>query len=101
MTGLWQWLYDTSLSGTLRNSAWAFPIIECIHIYSMVSLIALFAGFDMRLMGFAMGGKNRRPIPELATTVLRWVWIPICINASTGVLMFAPNALTYSANWAF
>ncbi len=72
MTGLWQWLYDASLSKTLRDSAWAFPIIECIHIYSMVSLIALFAGFDMRLMGFAMGGRNRRPIPELATTVLHW-----------------------------
>jgi hypothetical protein len=101
MTPLWQWLYDLSLSNAIRNSAWAFPIIECIHIYSMVSLIGLFAAFDMRLMGFAMGGKNRRPISELAKVVLRWVWIPVAVNTVTGLLMFAPNALTYSGNPAF
>jgi len=67
----------------------------------MISLIGLFAAFDMRLMGFAMGGKKRRPISELAKVVLRWVWIPVVVNAVTGILMFAPNALTYSSNWAF
>jgi uncharacterized protein DUF6644 len=102
MMGLWQWLYDLSLSTTLRNSIWAFPVIECIHIYSMISLIGLFVAFDMRLMGFAMGGKQRRrPISELAKVVLRWIWIPVVVNAVTGTLMFAPNALTYSSNWAF
>jgi|SRR5580700_4707094 hypothetical protein len=101
MIGLWQWLYDLSLSTTLRNSIWAFPIIECVHIYSMISLIGLFAAFDMRLMGFAMGGKQRRPISELAKVVLRWIWIPVVVNAVTGTLMFAPNALSYSSNWAF
>jgi hypothetical protein len=102
MTWLWQWLYDLSWSTAIRNSIWAFPIIECLHIYSMVSLIGLFAAFDLRLMGFAIGGRaKRRPIPELARVVLRWIWIPIAVNAVTGILMFAPNALAYSANWAF
>src|SRR5262249_54912619 len=81
---------------------WAFPIIECIHIYSMVSLIGLLAAFDMRLMGFAISGHARkRPVPELASVVLRWIWLPIAVNFITGVLMFVPNAVTYSANSAF
>src|SRR5262245_33766068 len=59
MGGTWQWLYDLSWSESLRSSVWAFPIIECIHIYSMVSLIGLLAAFDMRLMGFAISGHAR------------------------------------------
>ena len=101
MTKVWQWLYDLSLSGTIRNAFWAFPIIECIHIYSMIALISLFAVFDLRLMGFAISSKNRRPISEFARVVLRWVWIPIATNIVTGILMFAPNAVEYSKNPAF
>ena len=96
---LWQWVYDLSLSEAIRNSHWAFPILECIHIYSMVSLIGLLVAFDLRMLGFAMGGKaHRRPLSELAATVLRWIWIPITINAITGGLMFMQTATTYSVN---
>jgi hypothetical protein len=101
MIKVWQWLYDLSLSATIRDAHWAFPIIECIHIYSMIALISLFAAFDMRLMGFAIGGRNRRPISEFAKVVLRWVWIPVVTNIITGILMFAPNAVEYSKNPAF
>lgn len=102
MEGFWQWLYDLSWSEAIRNSAWAFPIIECIHIYSMVSLIGLLAAFDLRLMGFAISGRaRRRPVPELAKVVKRWIWIPIAINVITGILMFVPNAVSYAVNSAF
>ena len=55
----------------------------------------------MRLMGFAISRKDRRPISDLAKVVLRWVWIPIIVNTVTGLLIFTPNAPNYSSNRAF
>ena len=102
MTSLWQWLYDLPLSSSLRASIWAFPVLECIHIYSMVSLIALFVAFDFRLMGLALGRRQeRQPISHLASVVFRWIWIPVFVNAVTGGLMFMQNAVSYAGNWAF
>ena len=99
---LWQWLYDLSLSKIVRESFWVFPAVQCIHIYSMIALIAILSAFDMRVMGFGMGGiASRRPISEFARAVLQWVWIPFIINATTGMLMFASKAPEYRNNSAF
>src|SRR5262245_34435969 len=55
---LWQWLYDLSVVAAVRDSQWAFPILESIHIYSMIFLVALFGTFDMKLMGLTVGGQK-------------------------------------------
>ena len=98
---LWQWLYDLSVTTAVRDSQWAFPILECIHLYSRIFLIALIAAFDMRLMGIAMGHQGSLSIAEFSRRVLRWIWIPLAVNAVTGTLLFATMAPEYSSNWAF
>lgn len=97
----WQWLYDLSVSKAVREWQWLFPIFECIHIYSMVFLISLVAGFDLRLMGFTMGSRDSSSIREFSKVVLRWVWLPLALNVITGTLLFGSQAPKYSSNWAF
>ena len=99
---IWKWLYELSLSKTIRESSWIFPAAQCIHIYSLVGLIGLVSAFDFRLMGFSMDNRTeRRPISEFANFVLRWIWIPLAINLFTGGLMFASHAVEYRNNSAF
>ena len=94
---LWNWIYDLPLSTAVRES-WLFPALECIHLYSMIFLIALVALFDLRLMGFALEPK---PVSHFSRMVRRWVWIPLSMNVITGVFLFISKPMEYSSNNAF
>lgn len=100
-TNLWQWLYDVPLIGTVRDSQFAFPILECFHLYSMVFLIAMVVMFDLRLMGVAWANQGASSLAGFARQVLLWIWIPLAVNAVTGTLLFGTMAPDYSLNWAF
>jgi len=98
LDNLLQWVYDLSVSQTVRESLWAFPTLEVIHIYSMIILIMVIAAFDLRLMGIGIG---RQPLSELSRPVLRWMWVCFGVNALSGALLFASNAPEYYINSAF
>ncbi len=57
LVGLLKWIYDLSISQTIRSSFWIFPFLECIHLYSMVFLVSVIAAFNLRLMGFRIVDK--------------------------------------------
>jgi hypothetical protein len=99
--GLFKWLQGLSVSVAVRESTWIFPTLECIHIYSMVLLVSVFAIFDLRLLGLSFGGKSSEPISRLSNRLLRWGWICFGLNALTGSLLFASEAVKMSGNWAF
>ena len=98
LVGLCQWLFDLSVSATVRESLWVFPTLECVHIYSMIFLITVIAVFDLRLMGLWMG---RQPLSQLARPVLRWMWVCFSVNALTGSFLFASRAPEYYTNTPF
>ena len=100
-TTLWQWLYDVPLIAAVRDSAFAFPILECFHLYSMVFLIAMVVIFDLRLMGVAWANQGPASLARFARQVLTWIWVPLLINAATGTLLFGTMAPDYANNWAF
>ena len=100
-TTLWQWLYDLPLIGAVRDSQFAFPVLECIHLYSMVFLLAIVAVFDLRLMGVAWADLGSSSLAKSARLVLTWIWVPLLVNAVTGTLLFGTMAPDYSQNWAF
>jgi hypothetical protein len=100
-TSLWQWLYDVPLIGAVRDSPFAFPILECFHLYSMVFLLAMVVMFDLRLMGVPWANQGPSSLARFARQVLTWIWLPLLVNGLTGTLLFGTMAPDYSHNWAF
>ena len=98
LVNLCQWLYDLPISTTIRESFVVFPLLECIHIYSMIFLVTVISAVDLRLLGLAIG---RRPLPQLARQALRWMWVCFGINAISGSLLFISRAPDYYINSAF
>jgi hypothetical protein len=96
-----KWLEALPVSVTVRESLWVFPALECIHIYSMVLLVSIFAIFDLRLMGFSLDRQSPEPLAQLSRRLLRWGWFCFGINLVTGSLIFASEAVKMSTNWAF
>ncbi len=101
MASLLEWLYELSVSQTVRESLWVFPTLEWIHLYSMIFLITLIAALDLRLMGFSIEPSPRQPLSQLARRVLRFAWIALGVNIVTGTLLFASLAPDFYINSAF
>lgn len=97
----WQWLEALSVSRTVRESLWIFPALECVHIYSMILLVSIFAIFDLRLIGFTIDKTSAPPLSQLSRRLLRWGWVCFAINIITGVLIFSSEAVKMTGNWAF
>ena len=89
-----------SISHVVRSSLWVFPALECLHLYSMVFLIASVATFDMRLMGFKLVSEAQA-ISKTAKLVLKLASICFAVNFVTGALLFGSKATDYYVNWAF
>ena len=89
-----------SVSQVVRSSLWVFPALECLHLYSMIFLIASVATFDMRLMGFKLV-RETQSISKMAKLVRKLATICFAVNFLTGALLFGSKATDYYVNWAF
>ena len=48
-----QWLENTTLGTSVRESIWEFPVIETVHLFGIILLVGSSSILDLRLMGLA------------------------------------------------
>jgi len=91
-------IYNWSVADSIRQSEYAFPAIECVHVLSICSVVGIIAIVDLRLFGL------RAHTPRL-TVLLRQlipiVWGSFVLAAASGGLLFASNATGYGRNFDF
>ena len=92
------WLQRTSLAVQIRDSLFAFPLIESAHVIGLTLVFGTIAIVDLRLLGVA---STRRSFHRLASDTLKWTWAAFGLTALTGALMFATNATVYFRNGYF
>lgn len=85
------------VSKFISGSIWAYPALETLHIIGLGLLFGPIIIYDLRLLGLA----STAPRPMLASTLLPWVWTGFCLNAISGILLFASDALEFGNNPAF
>ena len=81
----------------LRESLWAYPIVETVHIVGLATLYGAILVVDLRLMGVARG---------LSVTRLTRLALPCALAAfpfvlATGLLMFTAHAADFLGNRVF
>jgi hypothetical protein len=92
------WLQRTSLAVQIRDSLFAFPLIESAHVIGLTLVFGTIAIVDLRLLGVA---STNRSFQRLASDTLKWTWAAFAVTASTGALMFITNATVYFNNAYF
>jgi hypothetical protein len=92
------WLEATRLAEFIRESEWAFPTAESIHVIALALVIGTISIVDLRLLGLA---STNRIYSELAKQVLPWTWGAFVLAATSGSLMFISQPRTYLDNAAF
>jgi hypothetical protein len=98
LENFFSWLDETAVSVFIRESAWAFPLLESIHVIALALVVGTIAIVDLRLLGLA---STRRPVTELCNEVLPWTWLAFVVAVTAGIGMFVSQPLTYFANTAF
>ena len=79
-------------------SSWMFPLLETVHVFSLVAVLGAIALVDWRLLGFA---SRDYPVTTLARQALPWTWGGFILAVVSGALMTAGQAGEYISNPAF
>ncbi len=81
----------------MRESLWAYPCVEIIHIVGFVTLVGAVAVFDLRVLG----GVRRIAVKELARLTLPWSLGALLLVVPSGLLMFSAHATDFVSNRVF
>jgi len=90
------WLKGTPVAEWILYSAWANPILLCMHAVGMALVVGCGFMTSLRVLGYARG------IPlSFFNRLLKLVWAGVALNATSGVLLFLPDGDKYITNWTF
>src|SRR5687767_4872346 len=92
------WLQKTSLAVQIRDSLFAFPLLESVHVVGLALVFGTIAVLDFRLLGVA---SMNRPMSKVMADLLKWTWGAFALTAVSGALMFMTNATVYFHNTYF
>ena len=93
-----EWCEATVLGTAIRDSIWAFPIIESIHLVGLCLLGGALLIVDLRLLGV---GLRSQSISELVEQARPWMVAAIAVLVSTGLLLFLSEAVKCYYNTSF
>lgn len=78
-------------------SAYAYPLLEVVHIVGIALLVGNLALFELRVWGFG----RELPVQPLARLALRLSLLGFALIGASGLLMFAGQPAELLANNAF
>ena len=81
----------------LRESLWAYPITETLHIVGLATLYGSVLIVDLRLLGL----NRSLPVSRLARHALPWTVGAFLLVMVTGLLMFTAHAEDFLTNRVF
>jgi len=87
-----QWLNDTAFSITMRDSTWAEPVVETIHVLTLTLFFGFTVLLDLRLLGVSM---RRRKASEVVEELNPWLVGGFLMMIVTGVLLFCGDPVAF------
>ncbi len=93
-----EWCENTALGTVIRDSLWAFPMIEAVHLVGLCLLGGALLIVDLRLLGL---GLTERRISELTAQARPWLGAAVALMVVTGLLLFLSEAVKCYYNTSF
>lgn len=90
----WDGIEHSALATAVRESIWIYPFLETVHAVGLGLIFGSILAFDLRVLGI----HKSLPLRLLGRHLLPWVWAGFVLNATSGVLMFASDAVEFSTN---
>ncbi len=86
------WLHDTSFGTLIRESTWAEPIIETIHVLTLTVFLGFVILLDLRLLDLTL---RRTPVSTVFRQLNPWLFGAFAIMLVTGLSLFAGDPVLF------
>ena len=90
MLPVFQWFEESGLGRTVRESVWAFAVIESIHLLALVTLGGAVLIVDLRALNL---GLRERSLREVAEEARRFMNLGLVVLILSGMALFASEAV--------
>src|SRR5580692_5386510 len=84
MLSICQWIHQTTLSVSIRESIWVYPILDVLHCVGILLVAGTIVVVDLRLLGL---GLRRLTISSVVSQVVPWTLAGFAFMAATGSLL--------------
>lgn len=87
-----QWLAGTQFSTLMRESTWAEPIVETIHVLTLTMFLGFAILLDLRLVGLCL---VRRRVSDVLAQFNPWLFGGFAVMVVTGTLLFCGDPVSF------
>jgi hypothetical protein len=84
-----QWSEATGLGKLIRNSQYAFPIVEFFHLAALAVIGGAVLVVDMRLIGL---GLKKTSVAQLARDAQPWMTGSLIVMLASGIALYSSEA---------
>jgi hypothetical protein len=92
------WLHDTAFSTVMRESVWAEPIVETIHVLTLSVFLGFVLLLDLRLLGVAL---RQRSVSDLFRELNPGLFGGFAVMVVTGLLLFSGDPVAFFSTLFF
>lgn len=93
-----QLLTDSALGTSIRESVYAYPLIEGLHLIGLTFSVGLILFVDLRLLGVFL---RNVPVTDVLRPLRPWLLTGFALTFSTGILLFTSDAAKFINLWIF
>jgi hypothetical protein len=93
-----QWCEKTWLGSTVRDTVWAFPVIETFHLLALAILLG--SVLIVNLRAFGVGGR-RDSSTEMAAQFEPWIIVSIVVLILSGIPMAMSEPMKCYESYSF
>lgn len=97
MTALADIISQWPVAAFLRQSVWAYPVLNALHVMSIGLIVGAITTLDLRLLGVF----RAVPIALLAPPLVRVAQTGVTLALISGFLLFSVQPANYLTNTAF
>jgi len=92
------WAGNTWLGTTVRDTVWAFPLIETIHLLALAVLLGSVLIVNLRVFGL---GKQYSPASQMARQLEPWMLWSIVVLIASGIPMAFSEPMKCFESYSF
>ena len=92
------WLDATQFSAVMRESVWAEPIVETIHVLTLTLFLGFVLLLDLRLLDVVL---RRKRVSEMFEQFNPWLFRGFAVMLVTGLLLFSADPVNFYSTLFF
>lgn len=93
-----QWCEKTWLGSTVRDTVWAFPVIETFHLLALAILLGSVLIVNLRAFGV---GTRSESGPEMAAQFEPWIVVSVVVLILSGIPMAMSEPMKCYESYSF